>query len=61
MKKSSSLFELDPNSREYLDKMNNIENLVWEIAKIIYPLKVIEPEIVSRARQNVLDTLKKGI
>lgn len=56
-----TLFDLDPDSREYLDKMNMIENLVWEIAKIAYPLQVIEPDIVSEARIKVLDILRKGI
>ena len=56
-----TLFDLDPNSREYIDKINMIENLVWEIAKIAYPLQVIEPDIVSETRGKVLDILRKGI
>ena len=56
-----TLFDLDPSSREYLDKMNMIENLVWDIAKIVYPLQVIDPDIVSLAKENVLDILRKGI
>ena len=55
-----TLFDLDPSSREYLDKMNMIENLVWDIAKIVYPLRIIESDIISLAKQNVLDILRKG-
>ncbi|MFQ5970318.1 MAG: hypothetical protein ACE5J2_07490 [Nitrososphaerales archaeon] len=53
-----TLFDLDPTSREYLDRMNMIENLVWDMAKIVYPFDVIEPEIVSKAKDKVLDVLK---
>ena len=56
-----TLFDLDLSSREYLDKMNIIENLVWDIAKIVYPLQIIEPDTVSLAREHVLDILRKGI
>lgn len=62
MQKNSSfvktIFDLDPNSREYLDRINMIENLVWDIAKIAYPLDIIEPEIVSKAKDDLLDYLK---
>lgn len=53
-----SLFDLDPASREYLDRMNLIENLVWDIAKIVYPSHFIEPDAVARAKEKVLSVLK---
>jgi hypothetical protein len=57
----NTLFDLDPSSREYLDKMNMIENLVWDITKIAYPVQFIEPDIVSQVREKVLGILRKGI
>lgn len=54
-----SLFELDPNTRDHLNRANLIENYVWEIAKAIYPGTFIEPATVDKAKAALLETFKQ--
>ena len=44
-------------SKEENNKMIMIENLVWEIAKILTPDSYIEPEKVKTAKTKVVEIL----
>ena len=44
-------------SREKHNKMANIDNLVWEIAKILTPDSYIDPEKVKVAKTKVVEIL----
>jgi len=44
-------------SREEHNKMAMVENLVWEIAKILSPNSYIEPKKVSKAKETLLAIL----
>ena len=43
-----------PSNREVHDKMAIIENLIWEIAKIMEPNSYIDPEKIKRAKDALL-------
>ena len=43
-----------PSDRELHDKMAMIENLIWEIAKIVEPNSYIDPEKIKRAKDTIL-------
>ncbi len=53
-----SLYELDPSTRDHLNRSNMIENYLWEIAKAIYPGRFIDPDVVNKAKENLLETFK---
>lgn len=53
MKDSISL----PDNREIHDKIAMIENLIWEIAKIIEPNSYIDPEKIKHAKTTLLQIL----
>ena len=40
------------------NKIAKIENLVWEIAQILYPNSIIEKEKIEEAKKNLLKILK---
>ncbi len=44
-------------SKEEHNKMAEIENLVWDVAKIIYPDSYIDPKKVTKAKENLLSNL----
>jgi len=46
-------------SRQENDKMAMIENLVWEIAKILEPNSHISPHKIKEAKDNLLSILKE--
>ncbi len=46
-----------PNDREIHNKMEMIENLIWEIAKIIEPNSYIDPEKIKDAKTTLLKIL----
>lgn len=46
-----------PDNREIHDKMAMIENLIWEIAKIIEPNSYIDPEKIKHAKTALLKIL----
>jgi len=46
-------------SRKENDKMAMIENLVWEIAKILEPNSYISPHKIKEAKDNLLSILKE--
>ena len=54
-----SLFELDPNTRDHLNRANLIENYLWESAKTIYPGAFIDPATVAKARAAMLDAFQQ--
>ena len=54
-----SLFELDPNTRDHLNRANLIENYMWEIARTVYPGTFIEPEMVTQARDALLEAFRR--
>ncbi len=54
-----SLYELDPNTRDHLNRSNMIEHYLWEIAKAIYPGAFIEPETVAKAKAVLLATFQQ--
>ena len=45
-------------TRETHDKISVIENLVWEIAKIVEPNSYIDPKKVKNASELLLAALK---
>lgn len=45
-------------SREEHNKMAKIENLVWEIAKILHEGSYIEPEKVAKAKKALLEAFR---
>lgn len=47
-------------SKEEHNKMANIENLVWEAAKILFPNSYIDPKKIAKAKENLLDSLMKN-
>jgi len=47
-------------SREEHNKMEKIENLVWEVAKILSPNAYLEPKIIKKAKQNLIKNLTEG-
>ena len=47
-------------SKEEHNKMAMIENLVWEAAKIILPNSYIDPKKITKAKENLLDSLMKS-
>ena len=46
-----------PSDRELHDKMAMIENLIWEITKIMEPNAYIDPEKIKRAKDTILKIL----
>jgi len=44
-------------SREEHNKMAMIDNLVWEIAKILTPNSFIDPKRVAEAKSNLIKSL----
>jgi len=52
-----SLEKLRKMSREEHNKMAMIDNLVWEIAKILIPNSLIDPKIVAKAKSNLIKSL----
>ncbi len=44
-------------SREEHNKMAMIDNLVWEVAKILIPNSFIDPERVAKAKHNLIKSL----
>jgi len=44
-------------SREEHNKMAMIDNLVWEIAKILIPNSYIDPTRVAEAKSNLIKSL----
>ena len=46
-----------PISREEHNKTMMIENLVWEVAKILEPNSYIEPSKVIKAKDNLIKNL----
>lgn len=53
-----SLFELDPNTRDHLNRMNAVENYLWEITKMIYPGRFIDPAAVNQIKERLLEHFK---
>ncbi len=49
--------KLKKMSREEHNKMAIIDNLVWEIAKILIPNSFIEPKKVAEAKSNLIKSL----
>lgn len=43
-----------PSDREIYDKMAIIENLIWEIAKIMEPNSYIDPEKIKHVKDTIL-------
>jgi hypothetical protein len=35
-----------------------IENYLWEIAKAVYPGRFIDPAVVNKVKENLLETFK---
>lgn len=46
-------------SKEEHNKMAMIENLVWEAAKILLPNSYIDPQKITKAKENLLATLNE--
>ena len=46
-------------SREQHNKMAMIENLVWEVAKILSPNSYIDPKKVANAQKTLVEILTK--
>jgi len=44
-------------SKEDHNKMAIIENLVWEVAKILSPNEYIDPKKVNKAKNNLINEL----
>ena len=44
-------------SKEEHNKMAMIDNLVWEIAKILIPNSFIDPKRVAKAKSNLIKSL----
>jgi len=42
-------------TKEQHNKMAAIENMLWEIAKIISPNDYIDPQVISKAKEKLLD------
>jgi len=49
--------KLKKMSREEHNKMAMIDNLVWEVAKILIPSSFIEPKKVAEAKSNLIKSL----
>jgi len=49
--------KLKKMSREDHNKMAMIDNLVWEIAKILIPNSFIDPKRVADAKSNLIKSL----
>jgi len=49
--------KLKKMSREEHNKMSMIDNLVWEIAKILIPNSFIDPKKVAEAKSNLIKSL----
>ncbi len=49
--------KLKKMSREEHNKMAMIDNLVWEIAKILMPNSFIDPKKVAEAKSNLIKSL----
>ena len=47
-------------SKEEHNKMEMVENLVWEIAKILDPNNFIDPNKVKKAKNKVLEILSES-
>ncbi len=45
-------------SREEHDRIAMVENLIWEIAKILKPNSYIDPLKIKKAKDYLLSTLK---
>jgi len=43
-----------PSDREIHDKMAIIENLIWEIGKIMEPNSYIDPKKIKRVKDTIL-------
>jgi hypothetical protein len=46
-------------SKEEHNKMAMIENLVWEAAKILLPNSYIDPQKITKAKENLLAALNE--
>ncbi|MEC4847625.1 MAG: hypothetical protein RI100_00340 [Nitrosarchaeum sp.] len=46
--------------KEEHNKMAMIENLVWEAAKIMFPNSYIDPKRITKAKENLLESLMKS-
>ena len=44
-------------SKEDHNKIAKIENLIWEIAEILYPNSIIEKEKIEEVKKNLLNIL----
>ena len=44
-------------SKEDHNKIAKIENLIWEIAEILYPNSIIEKEKIEEVKKNLLKIL----
>ena len=47
-------------SKEEHNKMAMVENLVWEIAKILDPQNFIDPDRVKKAKNKVVEILSES-
>lgn len=45
--------------KEEHDKMAVVDNLVWEIAKVMFPDSYIDPKKVEKAKNLLLENLTK--
>lgn len=52
-------FDSKLTDREIHEKMAMIENLIWEIARIMEPNSYINPEKIKKARDNLLKILNE--
>ncbi len=53
-----SLYELNQNTRDYLNRSNMIENYLWEIARTIYPGRFIDPATMNKIKEELLESFK---
>ena len=45
--------------KEEHNKMAKIENLIWDIAKTLYPNSVIDPKKIEEVKQTLLQIFNK--
>lgn len=43
---------MDPKTEH--DKIAHVENLIWEISKILQPNSIIDPKLIENAKQSIL-------
>ena len=46
-------------SKEEHNKMAMIENLVWNVAKIMFPNSYIDPKKIAKAKEHLLESLNE--